>query len=130
LQHADPAYQRELKAAVVREQLERMGGLDPAAVAALGVTVQALPAIPGTAEGLGWRTRVQYTVDASGRAGLLKHRSHEVVPIDFCRIAAPAGRGAPVLTETWEDLDGLEVIAGTGVDGRSASSRAEADGRS
>jgi tRNA/tmRNA/rRNA uracil-C5-methylase (TrmA/RlmC/RlmD family) len=53
-------------------------------------------------------------VDASGRAGLLKHRSHEVVPIDFCRIAAPAVRDAPVLTETWEDLDGIEVIAGTG----------------
>jgi tRNA/tmRNA/rRNA uracil-C5-methylase (TrmA/RlmC/RlmD family) len=32
LQHAEPAYQRELKAAVVREQLERVGGLDPAQV--------------------------------------------------------------------------------------------------
>src|SRR5262249_35553498 len=72
--------------------------------------------LAGPADGLGWRTRVQYTVDAGGRAGLLKHRSHEVVPVDACRIAHPAVRDAPVLTETWEDLDGLEVIVGTGSD--------------
>jgi tRNA/tmRNA/rRNA uracil-C5-methylase (TrmA/RlmC/RlmD family) len=111
LQHADPTYQRELKAAVVREQLERMGGLDPAAVAALGVTVQALPAIPGTAEGLGWRTRVQYTVDSTGRAGLLKHRSHEVVPIDRCRIAHAGVSSAPVLAQDWPEQDVVEVVA-------------------
>jgi len=111
LQHAEPAYQRELKAAVVREQLERVGGLDPAQVAALGVTVRPLPAIPGTAEGLGWRTRVQYTVDSTGRAGLLKHRSHEVVGVDWCRIAHAGVRAAPVLTGNWPDLDVVEVVA-------------------
>jgi tRNA/tmRNA/rRNA uracil-C5-methylase (TrmA/RlmC/RlmD family) len=111
LQHAEPAYQRELKAAVVREQLERMGGLDPVAVAALGVTVQALPAISGTAEGLGWRTRVQYTVDSTGRAGLLKHRSHEVVPIDRCRIAHAGVSSAPVLAQDWPEQDVVEVVA-------------------
>jgi tRNA/tmRNA/rRNA uracil-C5-methylase (TrmA/RlmC/RlmD family) len=110
-QHATLEAQRRLKADVVREQLARVGGFSADEVSALGIEVRALP---GAEDGLGWRTRVQYTVDASGRAGLLKHRSHEVVPIDFCRIAAPAVRDAPVLTETWEDLDGIEVIAGTG----------------
>ena len=36
-----------------------------------------------------WRTRVQYAVDEDGRAGLRKHRSHEVEPIEHCMIAAP-----------------------------------------
>jgi tRNA/tmRNA/rRNA uracil-C5-methylase (TrmA/RlmC/RlmD family) len=112
-QHATPAAQRELKAAVVREQLLRLGGFTPDEVSGLAVTVRPLP---GSADGLGWRTRVQYTVDADGRAGLLKHRSHEVVPVDACRIAHPAVRDAPVPNTTWDDLDGLEVIAGTGGD--------------
>jgi tRNA/tmRNA/rRNA uracil-C5-methylase (TrmA/RlmC/RlmD family) len=112
-QHATPEAQRRLKADVVREQLARVGGFSPDEVSALGIEVRALP---GAVDGLGWRTRVQYTVDASGRAGLLKHRSHEVVPVDFCRIAAPAVRDAPVLNQSWDDLDGLEVIAGSGGD--------------
>jgi tRNA/tmRNA/rRNA uracil-C5-methylase (TrmA/RlmC/RlmD family) len=112
-QHATPEAQRRLKADVVREQLARVGGFSPDEVSALGIEVRALP---GAVDGLGWRTRVQYTVDASGRAGLLKHRSHEVVPVDFCRIAGPAVRDAPVLNQSWDDLDGLEVIAGSGGD--------------
>jgi tRNA/tmRNA/rRNA uracil-C5-methylase (TrmA/RlmC/RlmD family) len=109
-QHATLPAQRELKAAVVREQLTRLGGFSADEVSELGIEVHPLP---GAEDGLGWRTRVQYTVDASGRAGLLKHRSHEVVPVDACRIAHPAVRGAAVLGETWDDLDGLEVTAGS-----------------
>lgn len=110
-QHAAPEYQRELKAAVVREQLERLAGLSAAEVSNLDVRVAALPDPQGELEGLGWRTRVQYTVDAGGRAGLLKHRSHEVVPIDRCLIAREPVRSAPVLASHWPDLDQVEVIA-------------------
>lgn len=35
-----------------------------------------------------WRTRVQYAVDADGNAGLRRHRSHEVEPVERCMIAA------------------------------------------
>jgi tRNA/tmRNA/rRNA uracil-C5-methylase (TrmA/RlmC/RlmD family) len=101
LQHATLQYQRELKAAVVREQLERLGGVK------VDVTVQPL----SIEDGLGWRTRVQYTVDSAGRAGLRKHRSHEVVPIDECLIAHPGVRSAPILHREWPDLDAIEVIA-------------------
>ncbi len=111
LQHATPAYQRELKAAVVREQLTRLGGLTAEEVADLGVRVSALPDVSGQPEGLGWRTRVQYTVDSSGRAGLLKHRSHEVVPVDRCLIAHPSVQASTVLDTPWPDLDGVEVVA-------------------
>src|SRR6202023_1837781 len=55
--------------------------------------------VPGAPDGLGWRTRVQFAVDAEGHAGLRKHRSHEIVPVDHCVIAAPGGE---------------EVIAATG----------------
>ena len=44
---------------------------------------------PVTPTGLDWRTRVEFAVDAEGRAGLRRHRSHDVVAVDHCRIAAP-----------------------------------------
>ena len=110
-QHATPGAQRALKADVVREQLIRVGRFDPAEVEALGVTVQALPG-----GYLGWRSRVQYAVDATGRAGLLAHRSHEVVPVDVCRIADPAIAAAPVTGVAWPVDDRVEVIASSGGD--------------
>lgn len=110
-QHVRLPAQRELKAAVVREQLLRLGGLTESEVSALDIVVRALP----DGDGLGWRTRVQYTVDSEGHAGLLKHRSHEVVAVDWCRIAHPLVRaasvdGRAVLGRTW-DFDGVEVVA-------------------
>ncbi|WP_089153826.1 class I SAM-dependent RNA methyltransferase [Micromonospora sp. NBS 11-29] len=114
LQHADPAAQLDWKLAVVREQLTRLGKLTEAQVDALGVRVEALPGGP-----LGWRSRVRYAVDAAGRAGLLKHRSHEVVPIDRCLIAHPSIQELPVLPPTgarWPDADAVETVASTGGD--------------
>ena len=91
-QHVALPAQRELKAAVIRQQLKRLAGLDRE------VTVEALAGDeperrsgdgkPGA--GLGWRTRVQYAVGPDGAAGLRAHRSHEVVGIDECLIAHPA----------------------------------------
>ncbi|MEU9506674.1 TRAM domain-containing protein [Micromonospora sp. NPDC048170] len=114
LQHVAPAAQLDWKATVVREQLTRLGGLTDADLDALGVRVEALPGGP-----LGWRSRVRYAVDGAGRAGLLKHRSHEVVPIDRCLIAHPAIRELPVLAPTgarWPDADTVETVASSGGD--------------
>lgn len=104
-QHATPAAQRELKAAVVREQLVRMARLGPDEIPA--VRVEEVPPQAG------WRTRVQYTVDAAGRPGLLKHRSHEVVPIDECLIAHPAIRAAPILGRAWPNAHAVEAVTGS-----------------
>ena len=41
-------------------------------------------AADGSAEGLGWRTRGTLGVDPSGRAGFLRHRSHDVVVAGQC----------------------------------------------
>ncbi|MEU7923389.1 class I SAM-dependent RNA methyltransferase [Micromonospora zamorensis] len=111
LQHVAPDAQLAWKTAVVREQLVRLGGLTDVELDKLGVRVEALPG--GL---LGWRSRVRYAVDAADRAGLLKHRSHEVVPIDRCLIAHPAIQQLPVLTERWPAAEAVETIASTGGD--------------
>lgn len=110
-QHATPAAQRRLKADVVTELLVRLGKLDPAHVAALDVTVAALP---GGA--LDWRTRVRYAVDRSGRVGLRAHRSHRVVPVDACPIATPAVRELPVTDRRWRPGSELSVVSSTAGD--------------
>ncbi|WP_240477230.1 class I SAM-dependent RNA methyltransferase [Jiangella muralis] len=105
-QHVLLPAQRSLKAAVVAEQLERLAGLRRE------VTVEP---VPGDDDGLGWRTRVTYAVDAGGRAGLRAHRSHEVVPIDGCRIAHPEVRAAGVEDGAWPGAASVEVVvANTG----------------
>ncbi len=111
LQHVAPAAQLDWKAAVVREQLSRLAGLTDAEIDRLGVRVAALPGGP-----LGWRSRVRYAVDAAGRAGLLKHRSHEVVPVDRCLIAHPAIQALPVLGRPWPAAEAVEAVASTGGD--------------
>jgi tRNA/tmRNA/rRNA uracil-C5-methylase (TrmA/RlmC/RlmD family) len=110
-QHVTPAAQRDLKAAVVREQLVRLAGLSVAEVDELGVRVQELP---GGA--LGWRSRIRYTVDGAGRAGLLAHRSHEVVAVDRCLLAHPGLRDLPVTSTEWPDDHHVSAVASAGGD--------------
>jgi tRNA/tmRNA/rRNA uracil-C5-methylase (TrmA/RlmC/RlmD family) len=91
-QHVAVAHQRVLKAQVVAEQFRRVAGLD------LPVTVEPLA---GAADGLGWRTRAEFAVGADGRAGLRRHRSHEVVPLATCPICHPAVLAAGALGRQW-----------------------------
>jgi len=103
-QHVSLPAQRELKAFVVREQLQRLAGLEAE------VTVDP---VPGDIEGLGWRTRVQYAVDDDGHAGLRKHRSHEVVRLDICPIAHPGL--PPVTPEDWTGAESVvAIVSSTG----------------
>lgn len=111
LQHVSLSAQRRLKADVVREQLERIGRLDAEAVAAAGVPAAA-EELPGTPDGLGWRTRVELTAGPGGRAGLRRHRSYEVVAMDRCLIAAPGvQRTGAVGTVCDAGVTGLDVVA-------------------
>ena len=82
LQHVALPAQRALKAAVVREQMQRLAKLE------VDVEVEA---VPGDVDGLRWRTRQRYVPLPDGGKGMRKHRSHEVVEVDDCRIDA-AGR--------------------------------------
>ena len=62
-QHVTLPAQRSLKAAVVRQQLRRLAGIDRE------VTVEALPGDREPGPGLGWRTRVQFAVRPDGWPG-------------------------------------------------------------
>lgn len=104
-QHVRLPAQRELKAAVVREQLSRLAGLE---------TDVAVEPVPGDLEGLGWRTRVQFAVTADGALGLRRHRSHEVVPLDRCLISHP--QLPAVLARRWPGAESVEAICSSEAD--------------
>ena len=113
LQHVAPARQRQLKAAVVAEQLQRLAGLD------VEVVVEEVPArAPGSgadapADGLRWRTRTRFAVDAEGRTGLRRHRSHDVVVLEDCPISTAEVVGSGVLGSRFGNVEALEVAAGS-----------------
>lgn len=110
-QHATLSVQRDLKARVVQEQLARLAGIER------DVVVEAVPAGDwdsgpvGEVSGLGWRTRVAYAVSTGGRAGLRAHRSHDVVPVDTCRIAHPLVAALPVAERRWPPGSTVDVSA-------------------
>ena len=107
-QHAARPAQRSLKAAVIRQQLRRLAGLDRE------VAVEALPGDEEPGGGLGWRTRVQFAVRADGVAGLHAHRSHEVVDIGECLIAHPAITGLGLTARRWPGTASVEALVATG----------------
>jgi tRNA/tmRNA/rRNA uracil-C5-methylase (TrmA/RlmC/RlmD family) len=82
-QHVTLERQRELKAAVVREQLVRLAELDvPVAV----------EQVAGDVGGLRWRTRVQFAEGPRGQRAMRVHRSRALVPVDDCLIARKDAR--------------------------------------
>ena len=101
-QHATPEAQRGLKTAVVHEQMSRLAHLE------VDVVVEALP---GRADGLGWRSRVQHGVDAEGRLGYRRHRSHEVIAVDECPISQDEVLRAGHLARRWPGVAEIEVTA-------------------
>ncbi|MCX5143461.1 class I SAM-dependent RNA methyltransferase [Streptomyces sp. NBC_00338] len=113
-QHAKPGAQRRLKGEVIAEQLQRLAGLTPEEAGWDGTVMPAdgdkLP--PG--EVPAWRTRVQYAIDADGRVGLRKHRSHDIEIIDQCMIAAPGVTELGIEKQDWPQMATVEGIAATG----------------
>ena len=107
-QHAALPAQRALKAAVIRQQLRRLAGLDRE------VTVEPLPGDEEPGAGLGWRTRVQFAVRPDGVAGparapLARGHRHRRLPDRAPRHhrARPAG---PALAGT----SSVEALVATG----------------
>jgi tRNA/tmRNA/rRNA uracil-C5-methylase (TrmA/RlmC/RlmD family) len=106
-QHVAVPAQRRLKAAVVEEQLRRVAGISREVV---------VEEVPGAPDGLGWRTRVQFSVRRDGAVGLRRHRSHTIEPIDECLIAHPEVEALGIERKRWPGASGVEAIvsAGTG----------------
>src|SRR5579859_7618891 len=108
-QHASLPAQRALKAAVIRQQLKRLAGIDRE------VVVEALPGDQGAEDasrpaGLGWRTRVEFAVREDGVAGLRAHRSHEVIEIAECLIAHPGVTGLDLTGHRWPGVTEIEAL--------------------
>jgi tRNA/tmRNA/rRNA uracil-C5-methylase (TrmA/RlmC/RlmD family) len=80
-QHAKLSTARDIKGQVLREQLSRLGGIDPGPV-----RVQQAPHFQ---DGLGWRTRMQVSIGRDESRGLLRHRSHAVERVRSCPITHP-----------------------------------------
>ena len=117
-QHATLPAQRSLKAAVIRQQLRRMAGIDRE------ITVEPLPGdddggpAPTAAQpagpGLGWRTRVQFAVRPDGVPGLRAHRSHEVIDVERCLIAHPAITDLAITARRWPGTASVEALVAAG----------------
>jgi tRNA/tmRNA/rRNA uracil-C5-methylase (TrmA/RlmC/RlmD family) len=76
-QHISAQRQRDLKAEVITEQFSRIAKMD------LTVVVEEV------AQALGWRTRCTAVTTKDGALGFYQARSHEVIPVDDCRILVP-----------------------------------------
>jgi 23S rRNA (uracil1939-C5)-methyltransferase len=76
-QHTDYATQLALKQAILRETLERGGVRVPDEIAFL------------SGEPWRYRNRIRMAMDAAGNPGYRGRRSHGVIPIQQCPIAAP-----------------------------------------
>ncbi|MGO1384023.1 MAG: class I SAM-dependent RNA methyltransferase [Arachnia sp.] len=98
-QHVSPPVQRDLKTAVVAEQLFRLAG-----IAWEGRVQEVAPV-------LGWRTRMRYAVDKDGRVGLRAARSNAIVPLpeQGCLVAAP-GPDVEELTTLARGAGELQVV--------------------
>ncbi|WP_366146506.1 TRAM domain-containing protein [uncultured Pseudokineococcus sp.] len=117
-QHAAPAAQRRLKADVLREQMQRLAGLD------VDVPVEEVPLPEGAgtdpgdaARGLGWRTRVAYAADGAGRLGFRAHREHRVVPVESCPIASPGVVDLGLPQQRWPGWRTVEAVVPGGGEG-------------
>ena len=114
-QHASLPAQRRLKAEVVVEQLERLGGVTEIDGVPLAGAVTVSP-VDGDLDGLGWRTRVRFAATDDGRLGFRRHRSHEVEVVDVCPLASAGVDAVGATRRRWPGAVEVEVVAGSGGD--------------
>jgi len=94
-QHADYATQLRIKGAVVRDQLERIGGIANPPVAEVAPSPAAW----------NYRNTVQFHLTPDGKIGYQGWGTHRVVPISECHLPEEA------LNQIWPQLD-LEPLPG------------------
>ena len=80
-QHASYAAQLDFKQAILRETLARAGVAVPVEISVLAVSSEA--------QSWSYRNRIRLAFDAEGNPGYRGRRSHAIVPIAECPIAAP-----------------------------------------
>ena len=103
-QHIEISHQRELKAAIITEQFERLGKMN---LAELGLTCEVRAVEPEN--GLHWRTRMDFAISDFGKIGFYKNRSKEVQEIDDCLIAVEQMDVVGLAARTWNGDARVEV---------------------
>ncbi|AOY56397.1 class I SAM-dependent RNA methyltransferase [Candidatus Rhodoluna planktonica] len=96
--------QRELKADVIEEALDRMSGIKLRPV---------VEPVPGDDEnnGLGYRSRVQLHVDEAGNVGPYRERSHEVIRVKDLPLATEDIRDLEFHHKNFQNVKKVEIAA-------------------
>jgi len=102
--HIKLARQRELKADVLEEALDRMAGIK------LRPVVEAAPG-DDEANGLGYRTRIQLHVDEAGVVGPYRERSHDVVKVKDLPLAVEDIRELEMHNKNFQNVNKIEMAA-------------------
>jgi tRNA/tmRNA/rRNA uracil-C5-methylase (TrmA/RlmC/RlmD family) len=89
--------QRELKAEVIREQFSR--------IAKREITVS----VEEVGQPLHWRTRVSSATDEAGKIGFYASRSHTVIPVSDCLIAASGISYSELAMRKWPARSRIEI---------------------
>jgi len=98
-QHVSLARQRMLKADVITEQFARIAKMD------ISVEVESV------GSELGWRSRINATTDRNGKLGFIGSRSHTVIPVKNCLVAAKEIGFSDLTTRTWKGDMRVEIAA-------------------
>ena len=96
-QHLNVAYQRQLKADVIKEQFSRIAKME------IDVTVHEVT--PTTH----YRTHIRGVANEAGQFGIYASRSHDIIPIKDCLIAGEELHVEQIATEKFEPLETIEV---------------------
>jgi tRNA/tmRNA/rRNA uracil-C5-methylase (TrmA/RlmC/RlmD family) len=106
--HIALAHQRTLKASVLADALSRMAKVEREVV---------VEALPGDADGTGWRTRERLHAAADGTLGPYAARSHRVIPVADLPLAVAAVREHAPLQERMPGAGEVTVLAPSVGDG-------------
>lgn len=105
IQHIAPARQAELLRNVVADQLQRIGKIESPPVAE---TVR-----PHPGDGLGYRNRARFAVDARGRLGFRRAGSHDIIPVPQCPLLEGSAKEVRAAAgDAWHGCEEVVVRAG------------------
>ena len=105
--HIELSHQRALKTDILRDALQRFGGLSGDLVDSL--VVQGVPS-DDEKNGLAWRTRVSLHADDEGRLGPYAEKSHTVIPVSSLPLATENIQNCGVLDSTYQGAESVRVV--------------------
>lgn len=105
--HIELGHQRSLKTDILRDALERFGGLPPEKLGNLTVK-----GVPGDDEGngTGWRTRVSLHANDSGVLGPFAEKTHTVIPVTTIPLATRNIQRCGVLDAAYQGAKSIRVV--------------------